>query len=270
MDPISSGTAELLTSWLDIVEEYSRLRLSYESDRLPALTGVATVFERKINSQYLAGIWENDVARGLLWDVTRFQRIQPQKRIQRHSSAPTWSWASIVMDTEGSGIVFPNGHDDSFQVDHRFVFVDSHLPFTATDIDIMTPGNASLSLRTASIEATAHCCSLENTSPKDLTLVFEQEVEEMVLLTMTHMNTDWDWTTPDSAQSVGIVSVQCLMIGNTIATDWESEEESSYHCMLVLKPSRSDFRLYERIGVLSLPQSLEIFETLRESCFGLV
>lgn len=42
----STDRADIFNSWLEVVEEYSKLLLTRESDRLPALTGVATVSSR--------------------------------------------------------------------------------------------------------------------------------------------------------------------------------------------------------------------------------
>ncbi|KAF7882032.1 uncharacterized protein EAF01_011812 [Botrytis porri] len=96
-------------SWLRAVEEFSRLRLSHETDRLSALLGIAKVFHAKMMSTYLQGLWAEDLAKGLLL---------PPKR-QNGEVAPTWSWASMVM-TEGIGIIFPAAHDASFSKNSQF------------------------------------------------------------------------------------------------------------------------------------------------------
>ena len=89
----------LVTPWLDVVTNFSKLKLTFSMDKLPALAGIASRFADQIQSDYLAGIWQADVGRGLLWRVdfepsedldTRFTsaRANPYR-------APTWSWASI-------------------------------------------------------------------------------------------------------------------------------------------------------------------------------
>jgi hypothetical protein len=91
LDLKSFQDRQVLDYWYDIVEEFSRLRLSRESDRLIALTGVATVFQDRIKSGYLAGLWQADIARGLLWDVTRYQNLRVWHITRQHKSvAPTW------------------------------------------------------------------------------------------------------------------------------------------------------------------------------------
>jgi hypothetical protein len=53
--------------WQSIVEQFTRCRLSYEEDFLPALSGLASRFRTELGSQYHAGLWRNDLIRGLLW-----------------------------------------------------------------------------------------------------------------------------------------------------------------------------------------------------------
>jgi hypothetical protein len=48
---------------------YSRSKLSYASDKLVALAGISQVMRKKINSRYLAGLWEGYLASQLTWRV---------------------------------------------------------------------------------------------------------------------------------------------------------------------------------------------------------
>jgi hypothetical protein len=54
--------------WRLIVEDYTCLDLTRESDRLPALSGLAKVFGVQLHKRckYLAGLWMDDLARHLL------------------------------------------------------------------------------------------------------------------------------------------------------------------------------------------------------------
>jgi hypothetical protein len=95
--------------WLRIVIQYSTLHLTQRSDILPALSGIATSYAQHMPGGYLAGIWKDDLARGLLWCIGPVNRPQnPENRYGRRASpyrAPTWSWASID--------AFTNLEDDS-------------------------------------------------------------------------------------------------------------------------------------------------------------
>ena len=58
---------ELHHTWLSLVNLYAEAQLTYRSDALPALSGLANAFQDKLQDQYLAGIWRGDMIRGLFW-----------------------------------------------------------------------------------------------------------------------------------------------------------------------------------------------------------
>ncbi|KAH6957661.1 heterokaryon incompatibility protein-domain-containing protein, partial [Ilyonectria sp. MPI-CAGE-AT-0026] len=78
-----------IEAWSDLVQEYSTLQLKYESDRLPALAGIADIASRIISDQYLSGIWKANLSSGLLWNPTKY----PVK-LSGMAGVPSWSWAS--------------------------------------------------------------------------------------------------------------------------------------------------------------------------------
>ncbi|KAG4428566.1 hypothetical protein IFR05_015950 [Cadophora sp. M221] len=90
--PITSDAERrsAFTTWKRIVSEYSRKELTFEEDKLPAISGVASQFGAAIKSRYLAGLWEGDILGGLCW-VSYAQDVQVKARTYR---APSWSWAS--------------------------------------------------------------------------------------------------------------------------------------------------------------------------------
>jgi hypothetical protein len=61
--------ADLHKVWPRIVEDFSRRKLSFEKDRLIAISGIATEFAQATGDQYLAGIWRRNLWRGLTWSV---------------------------------------------------------------------------------------------------------------------------------------------------------------------------------------------------------
>lgn len=73
--------------WLGIVETYSLRQLTKESDKLPALSGLAAETHRLTGARYLAGIWSEDMINGLLWYPTN----REQKPI-KFGRGPSWSW----------------------------------------------------------------------------------------------------------------------------------------------------------------------------------
>jgi hypothetical protein len=76
--------------WHSLLEDYSRLKLTYESDIFPALSGAAKRMARHRNTPYLAGLWRDSIVEDLLWRSDYGLRdILPEWR------APSWSWASV-------------------------------------------------------------------------------------------------------------------------------------------------------------------------------
>lgn len=101
-----------LTEWYMLLLDYSNRQLTLEKDKLIAINGLVEIFQRWIGSRYLHGLWECDLACGLVWypgshwsnnfsdssdsereiktfapDKSRFRRTYPTR-------APSWSWAS--------------------------------------------------------------------------------------------------------------------------------------------------------------------------------
>ncbi|OCL04832.1 HET-domain-containing protein, partial [Glonium stellatum] len=88
---------ELLGLWRTIVEEHSLLDLMYESDRLPSLFGLASIFAKYFpqEDKYLAGVWESDLPRGLLWAAEDSRHaIGPMRQLSKSFGVPSWSWAA--------------------------------------------------------------------------------------------------------------------------------------------------------------------------------
>ncbi|KAK3492909.1 heterokaryon incompatibility protein-domain-containing protein [Neurospora hispaniola] len=94
-DPMDSPTYRLESAqlahkhWHRIVNDYTARELTDARDKLPAISGLAQVFQQVIQSPYIAGIWEDRLSLGLLWGVFD-ARYAPELYI-----APTFSWASI-------------------------------------------------------------------------------------------------------------------------------------------------------------------------------
>ena len=91
--------------WPKVIQGYSRWRLTYDEDRLPAITGLAVEFQRHIGGNYLAGLWRPFLLEHLLWqacavDASAELWISPTVEEEVHDRppkeyrVPSWSWAS--------------------------------------------------------------------------------------------------------------------------------------------------------------------------------
>ncbi|KAF5638763.1 het domain protein [Fusarium tjaetaba] len=81
---------ERVHKWYKMISDYSTRELSYESDRLPALSGLASFVARSRGAQYCAGMWWEDIGHVLCWRVD-----ETDVRASREYIAPSWSWASL-------------------------------------------------------------------------------------------------------------------------------------------------------------------------------
>ncbi|KAI0545820.1 heterokaryon incompatibility protein-domain-containing protein [Xylaria curta] len=84
----------LYEQWASIVWAYSSLKLTRNSDRLPALSGLASLFAKRLEDSYLAGLWFRDLHIGLLWE--REWEVACRRPTMSEPAIPTWSWASII------------------------------------------------------------------------------------------------------------------------------------------------------------------------------
>ncbi|KAL2679166.1 hypothetical protein Neosp_009929 [[Neocosmospora] mangrovei] len=77
--------------WRQTVREFSRLNITYHTDKLPAMAALAERMAemRSGDDTYLAGLWRSTLAQDLLWKLNYESAGQPLP-----SSVPTWSWAS--------------------------------------------------------------------------------------------------------------------------------------------------------------------------------
>ncbi|KAF2251580.1 HET-domain-containing protein, partial [Trematosphaeria pertusa] len=76
--------------WHSVIEEYTSRQLTYHSDVFAALAGVAASLKARYRCKYLAGMWEDDMLNGLLW-----QRAGTSLGRSAELNTPSWSWLSV-------------------------------------------------------------------------------------------------------------------------------------------------------------------------------
>lgn len=102
--------------WNKLVEEFTRLDLSYHSDRLAALSGLATLYQ-STSDEYICGLWRSHLVRSLMWGVKTMDRDADKafsyaSRIsqpQQEYDAPSWSWASVTGEIKYEGDTYELG-----------------------------------------------------------------------------------------------------------------------------------------------------------------
>jgi hypothetical protein len=91
--------------WLNIVRVYSECSLSFASDKLVAIAGMAKLLDTSLGSEYLAGLWKQDLEHHLLWKA-RGSSPTAKDTMQ----APSWSWAST-----DARVIFPGWIDETLR-----------------------------------------------------------------------------------------------------------------------------------------------------------
>ena len=78
--------------WDKLIDLYGTRKLTKDSDRLPALSGLAKRFRSWFKDEYVAGLWRRTLIGDLLWDSGRNPSIgwpPPEYR------GPSWSWVAV-------------------------------------------------------------------------------------------------------------------------------------------------------------------------------
>jgi len=108
-DKIMDGTRQ----WQQIISEYTNLKLTYDSDRLPAIAALAdrTWRLRRSDDVYIAGLWRNSILSDMLWTSKPFELGKWGQALEPRPTrlVPSWSWASVQnAKIFWSGYTFPD------------------------------------------------------------------------------------------------------------------------------------------------------------------
>ena len=74
--------------WWKMVREYTASKLTFDSDKWTAFSGLATTVEQIAGTRLYHGLWESNLFDELLWKV-----LKPGRRVD--FGAPSWSWLSV-------------------------------------------------------------------------------------------------------------------------------------------------------------------------------
>lgn len=89
----TTSESQIRPQWARVVQQYSGRHLTKETDRLPALSGLAKEFQQQGFGSYNAGLWTKDFPLWLTWSC-RGNTLRTGSYI-----GPSWSWASIPCGT---------------------------------------------------------------------------------------------------------------------------------------------------------------------------
>lgn len=115
--------SSVLSTWYSLVEAYSARKLTYHTDRLPAIAGIAKEFASVLGDQYLCGLWKSDLTLGLVWSSTSADEscLWSLEHASGSRPEPSWSWVSC-----GSKILFPYRYrNDDWRESEEFEILGS-------------------------------------------------------------------------------------------------------------------------------------------------
>jgi hypothetical protein len=104
--------------WGPIVIDYSRRDMTYRSDKLVALSGIASRIQEITGFRYLAGLWYEMLLHDMAWYITTtpYTKHQPCTRPLPYR-APTWSWTSTNGEIDFLGRYSSHGPQLNITVD---------------------------------------------------------------------------------------------------------------------------------------------------------
>ncbi len=211
-------------SWGTIVGEYSKRDLTFGTDKLPALAGVAQAFGDSHGGRdlgrYVCGMWEQDLQECFFWRAT-------EPRPRPSCGMPSWSWASV------------SGNIECWSLgSERVQFADVLVSHVGNEF-MGDVHEAKVTLTGPLAPATLHCgdgtCKVK---VGDQWSVFypDYTLESSDALTLT----------PGSP-------VFCLVFGQGTSSSRDPEQgllwERTYACFLVLVCVDEASRVYQRIGL---------------------
>lgn len=83
--------ADIVHHFHRIIEQYSALRLTNPTDRLPALSGLCKRVQH-LRGDYLAGLWSDSLCFDLMWRVNTLNLSSDTTGRPAEYRGPTWSW----------------------------------------------------------------------------------------------------------------------------------------------------------------------------------
>jgi hypothetical protein len=242
-------------AWLDAVSEFSVLRITKPSDRIPALSGLTKTFSTSsgnVLGDYFAGIWRHDLARGLLFErVKSIHTETKQLPVPKSSSnaadvqerPPSWSWTSIVLDCLNA-VSFDSVMVNGFLEDNRHfrvIYVQS-IP-RSPDNPFGWASKGILKVKGKVIDAILR--SSKESSANELEVQVSHDKYSRATFSADGRNMPNDHA-----------KLLCLLVGHSTK---KTPGGSVLQYVLVLRSSNDEPACHERVGMLQVERSKRWF-----------
>jgi hypothetical protein len=233
--------AVLQEHWWNTVHYYSKRKLTFPHDKLPAIAAVASVFAARTGDVYLAGLWRTWFVEGLNWVALPVVDLgeRPQRAIaQLPYRGPTWSWVSVTAAVANNYQTRSRWHTTARVLDVGVTLKTPNWPFGE-----VVEGYLELE------------CKAKRLTPYQIWLYFlhkdeRKDDDERTTIGNLHLDErvgyEWDWqwavgtANPEADPSVTFAEICC-----------ESDTYRRGGLLLV-----SNNRGFERIGYVSITDEL--------------
>jgi hypothetical protein len=231
--------SRILERWYESLTIYSSRRLTFEWDRFPVIAGVAKIVHERTGFTYKAGLWEEDMLRGLSWRLSRYHSQMP---LESHETsitvwgaigvpsetylASSWSWASFAHAELELDI---NIYTDMREVEDAEIIMSS---ITSKNGDIFQQ------ISSGFLKIKARCCLVDDILPKILNWDDDSNYRWLSCLHCTLQSSPRDF------EGRGLLLLHIVIL----RCSWSSPE----YCALILEPTKGPVNEYRRIGIIML------------------
>lgn len=104
--------------WPDLVGNYCARKLTFNKDKLIALQGIASAWQKRTGDEWIYGVWTNALLRDIFWrapeDSTFAQRLIRPGDLP----IPSWSWASTQGQISFDNVDLTDQFCSKISIDH--------------------------------------------------------------------------------------------------------------------------------------------------------
>jgi len=128
----------LLRPWFHtVLKDYTTRRLTFESDKLMAISSVAREIQHQTGATYLAGLWAEAIAYGLAWESSGGHVVSNDNDTPDMESAkrPSWSW--ISSDAGCNWPIYESGFE--WWYPHLHQTFKSHIALLSHQVELISP-----------------------------------------------------------------------------------------------------------------------------------
>ncbi|PLB38136.1 HET domain-containing protein [Aspergillus candidus] len=198
-------------SWANIVEVYTACQLTYQSDKLMALSGFSRVMERALHDKYCAGLWRSTLITDLFWlGPCNGLELCPRPSPYR---APSWSWASL-----DGRVSLPSAYNE-----HCEVQTATQDPFGAVTGGLLRLSGSLTTIELRSRTDGGWLVFFDGTWWKD----GGDQLHCLPLYLDTHQSPEWNKTS-GQFRRVGVLNAFSKALGMDVWTKFEDQKKASW------------------------------------------